>query len=239
MECFFELPFRIDSHDCGMDDLLKPSGCLRYLQETANIQCARAGFGYDDCLARGSAFVLSRVSLDILEPVHAYDEVIVRTCPAESRGVSFNRGTSMYKNGREVLRLNSVWALLRLRDRALVRVEDAGLTLPVMPLHETAAPLKFHIPRDAELRQIGSFTVRPSVCDRNRHMNNTRYADLFSDLLPPDSRLTGLSISYRSEAPLGETLTLFSGDAPDGVYLFRALKSDGSVCCEAKITINA
>ena len=241
MSYCFECAFTIDSHDCDFKGELKPSGYLRYLQETANRHVEHVGFGYDDCFERQTAFVLSRTALDVIKPLRAYERVVARTTPADSKGYSFNRFSVLYADGAPAARLASVWALVNLKDRSLIKVSDSGLTLPTEPLAETSSPLVFRLPRDAALIERGDFTAGYSVCDRNRHMNNTRYPDMFCDLLPPfdDETFAGLSIAYHSEAPMGERLRLFAGTAEEReqrICLFRALSaSDEKICCEAQL----
>ena len=241
----FETVFAVNSHDCDKNGVLKPSGYLKYMQEAANIHCERTGFGYDDCLSRGTAFLLSRVALDVYEPVRAYDEVVCRTCPAAGRGVSFNRFTAMYKNGRQVALLTSVWALIRLSDRGILRVSEADYTLPTGDMPETRAPLYLRIPKDTAFEECGDYPVRYSVCDRNRHFNNTRYPDMFCDLAGDLSgkMLTALSVSYLAEAPEGETLRVFRAPAPtpeglsgQALYFKAFRQSDGKLCCEAMMS---
>ena len=248
MNCYFEYTRRVDSHDCDSSDLLKPSGFFRYMQEGANLQCQRAGFGYDDNLARGTAFMLSRAALDVYTPLRPYEVISVRTCPANSSGLSFNRCTGIYKDGKCAAQLTSVWALVKLSDRSLVRVSESGLTLPTVEMPKTSAPLVLRIGRSAAFEKVGELHVTYSLCDRNRHMNNTRYPDVLCDF---SGDLTGktavaLSLSYLGEAPLGETLQVWraQGETPAGIdgatSLFRILReSDGRVCCEALITFKS
>ena len=67
-------------------------------------------------------------------------------------------------------------------------------------------------------------------------MNNTRYPDLFCDKLPLEGkRLRELSVSYRTEAPLGETLSLFAAEE-EGVWFLRCFRrSDGQLCAEGRL----
>ena len=245
--CCFELPFTVNSHECDFNGVMKPSGYLKYMQETANVQCERAGFGYDDCLERGSAFILSRVSLDVLIPLRAGAQTVCRTFPADSRGLSFNRSAVLLADDAPAAVLSSVWALVRLSDRSLIRVDESGLILPTCASLETSAPLKLRIPRDTPFTECGVFTVPYSYCDRNRHMNNTRFADMLCDFCPDLSgkTLRELSISYLAEAPLGETLDLFRAPAlqdrteTDALFFKATRRFDQKICCEALLSFAA
>lgn len=238
MKCRFEKSFEINSHDCDLNNVLRPSGYLKYLQECANLHVNHIGFGYDDCLSSGRAFVISRLSLTVEQPIFAYDRITASTSALESSGVSYNRASELTKGGKTAASLSTVWALIDIHDRHLIRVSESGLSIPVgAPLSHTA-PLKFRIPSSLTLENAGEFKVSYSVCDRNRHMNNTRYPDMYCDLIPDLSGkvLHELSICYYGEAPLGETLSLYMAEE-DGVYYFRAVRtSDGKCANEARMT---
>lgn len=234
----FRSDFQINSHHCDLNNHIRPSGLLQYLQETANLHIENAGKGYDILKKEGRAFILSRVAVSLKEPLYAYDRVTGATTPTESRGASFNRFTTLEKKGRTVAVLSSLWALVRTEDRSLVRVSEANLDLPVGDPLFLDAPLKFRIPSDLELEAIGTFKAHYSLCDRNRHMNNTTYPDCLCDLLPclEGKRIKDLSICYQSEMPLNEEAEVLFGKDADGVCYFRTLrKSDGKIGIEARM----
>ena len=51
-------------------------------------------------------------------------------------------------------------------------------------------------------------------------------------------RVISLGISYISEAPLGETLKIYSGIS-DGVYYVRTIRENGQINVEAEIMTEA
>ncbi|MBQ8911662.1 MAG: acyl-CoA thioesterase [Clostridia bacterium] len=187
----FQSNYQINSHDCDLNNHIRPSGLLRYLQETANLHIENAGTGYDVLKKEGRAFILSRVAVTLDEPLYAYDRVVGATTPTASKGASFNRFTTLLKGGRQVATLSSLWALVNVEDWSLVRVSEANLDLPTGNPLALSAPLKFRIPSDLSLEKAGTITASYSLCDRNRHMNNTTYPDALLNLLPD---LTGKRI---------------------------------------------
>lgn len=234
----FQSSYQINSHDCDLNNHIRPSGLLRYLQETANLHIENAGTGYDVLKREGRAFILSRVAVTLKEPLYAYDRVTGATSPAASKGASFNRFTTLEKNGRQVAQLSSIWALVNVEDKSLIRVSDAHLDLPTGMPTDVEAPLKFRIPKELELSFGGTITAHYSLCDRNRHMNNTTYPDALVNLLPDltGKRIAELSICYQNEMPLGETADVYLAKDPSDVYYFRTLRqSDGKIGVEARM----
>ena len=234
----FQSNYQINSHDCDLNNHIRPSGLLRYLQETANLHIENAGTGYDVLKKEGRAFILSRVAVTLDEPLYAYDRVVGATTPTASKGASFNRFTTLLKGGRQVATLSSLWALVNVEDWSLVRVSEANLDLPTGNPLALSAPLKFRIPSDLSLEKAGTITASYSLCDRNRHMNNTTYPDALLNLLPDltGKRIKELSICYQAEMPLGETADVYIGKDPLDVYYFRTLRqSDQRVGVEARM----
>ena len=118
--------------------------------------------------------------------------------------------------------------------RALVKVSDFDLPL------KTYEPLDLALTRismPSEMREVGKYTVSYGMLDRNRHMNNTRYPDIYATFLPMDGqRVAEITINYSNEAPEGDTLTVFRGEA-GGYYYFRTVRSDGKTNSEAEIRL--
>lgn len=236
---YFERTYDVNSHDCDYNNVLRPSGVLRYLQETANLHIEAVNYGYDFCKSMGKAFVLSRVAVDLTEPIYAYEKIVGRTWACACRGVSFNRCSCLLKEGRMAAKLSSVWALVDFEHKSLVRVADSGLVLPEGEPLSLCAPLKFRIPQTLSLEKVGTYKVGYSVCDRNMHMNNTRYPDMLCDFLPSleRKRLAELSLSYLKEGHIGKEMTIYAAkEEESGAWFFRTLLApDGQTGIEARI----
>lgn len=241
VDFYFENGYDVNSHDCDYNNILRPSGVLRYLQETANLQIEDAGFGYDFCKSMGKAFVLSRVAVELCEPIYAYEKIIGRTWACPCGGVSFNRCSCLMKDGRVVAKLSSVWALLDFESKTLVRVADSGLVLPRGEPLVLSAPLKFRIPKTLSLKEAGTVKAGYSVCDRNMHINNTRYPDIFCDFLPSleGKRMAQLSVSYLKEGHLGEEMKVYMAQEEEtGAWFFRTeIGQDRQTGVEARLLL--
>ena len=60
---------------------------------------------------------------------------------------------------------------------------------------------------------------------------------MYATFLPMDGkRIRSLSISYRAEAPMGETLRVLRA-YEDGVYYLRTVREDGKTNTEAEIVL--
>ncbi len=226
--------YSIDSHNCDLNGNARAAMLLRYMQDTANRQMRRFGPSNEELRERGLAFILSRINLRFYMPLHAYDEIEVSTWGCESRGVSFNRCYRICRGDKIAAEAVSVWGLLGIEDRRILRVSDIELGFGTDEPIELDLPGRVRIPRELELPVIGERPIVYSDLDANRHMNNTNYPDMLCDFVPgmEKKRVAALSISFVGEARLGEVLKIQMAESAGQSY-FRTIRADGSVNVEA------
>ena len=225
-----------DIHDADYNGVISTSALMKYIQNAAQTQLTLNGMSYEQLRDMKRAFILSRIKMEFTEPVRAYEHITAVTYPCDSRGYSFLRCYALEKDGRTVGRAVSMWALIDTETRALVKVNDFELGLETHEPH-TLALSRFTTPATA--RVVGTYTVNYGDTDQNRHMNNTRYPDMYSNFLPLDGkRIRTLSINYLNEAPMGATLRVERADGMDGyTYYFRTIREDGKVNTEAEVVL--
>ncbi len=226
-------------HDTNAARQVTPSGILTLMQETANLQFERAGKPLEELRDRdGLGFMLSRISFDLLAPIRAYETLTVSTFTCGGRGLSFFRGFEVCRGEELVARGMSVWALVRIADRSLVRFSEAAAMMEFgdeEPI-TTEMPLQFRVHRDQTFKTVGTRTITYADIDYNMHMNNTHYPNMLCDFLPDPAgtAVTGMSLSYLREAAFGDTLTVERAETEPGVFCFRTRKGD-TVCLEALV----
>ena len=225
-----------DIHDVDYNGVVRTSSLMKYIQSAAQTQLTLNGMSYDQLRDMKRAFILSRMKMEFTEPVRAYDDLTAVTYPCDSRGYSFLRCYALEKNGRTIGRAVSMWALIDTETRALVKVNDFELGLETHEPH-TLELTRFTTPANATV--VGTYTVNYGDTDQNRHMNNTRYPDMYSNYLPlAGKRIRTLSINYLNEAPMGERLRVERADGVDGyTYYFRTVREDGKVNTEAEVVL--
>lgn len=231
----FSTEFTVDIHDVDFNGVARYSSLMRYIQGAAQSQLTANGMSYEQLRERGVAFLLSRIRTEFTAPIRAYQRLRAITYPCDNDGQRFSF-LRCYRletlDGETIGRAVSVWALVNTETHALMRVTDFDLGLPTLaPLDLTLN--RFRMPSD--LRSVGTYPVLYDDLDQNRHMNNTRYADLYSAFLPMDGmRIDSLTVSYLSEAPMGEVLDVQMAQHDD-TYYFRTLRRDGKVNTEAEV----
>ena len=224
----------VNVHDVDYNGIARTSSVLRYLQSAAEAQLCENGMSYDELYGRKRAFIISRIKLELSKPLRSYTPITAVTFPCESRGFSFLRCYALEQDGETVARAVALWALIDTDTRGLVRVNDFELGLPTLP------PLGLELGRmklPSTLTEVGEYTVHYGEIDRNRHMNNTKYPDIYSTFLPLEGKMIrSISLNYLNEARLGERLRVLRAEVGGGYY-FRTLLEDGRVNSEAELEL--
>ena len=241
---YYSAHYRTKWHDTDGDGILRPSALLVYMQETANIQCREYGMDLNDLHhIEGKGFLLSRMMVKILAPLHAYEDIEVRTWCIDNKGYNFIRCFAVYRGDEQMALAVSHWALLDVTEKKMIRTTDFRRDFPYgeMP-DETLLPPRVRIPAATDMEIVGARTIVYSDLDFNRHMNNTRYPDMICDFLPSmeGRRVTSLSLSYLREAAFGDTLAVSRApmEGEGEGYLIRTTRPDGAVCLEALVELS-
>jgi len=227
---------KVDIHDVDYNGVARLSSLMRYIQTAAQDQLTENGMSYDELRDKyRKAFMLSRIKIEFSESVRAYDRITAITYPCESRAYSFLRCYSVERNGITIGRAVSIWALVDVETHSLVKVNNFELGLETEEPHSLSLT-RFMLP--SGIKEVGSYRVNYSDVDQNRHMNNTRYPDLYSNFLPLDKkRIKSISINYLKEAPAGATLRVFLAKGDNETYYFRTVLENGDVNSEAEIEL--
>lgn len=230
----FRIKTEINVHDLDYNGIAKASAILKYLQTAADSQLAEHGMSYDGLKGMGKAFILSKIRLEMDKPLREGEPIEAITFPCESRGYTFLRCYGLEQDGVTVARAVSLWALIDVSDRSLVKVNDFDLDLPLLPPLDMTIN-RFKLPSD--LIDVGGYGVHYGDVDRNMHMNNTKYPNMYANYLPlMGKRISSISINYLSEARIGEKMRILRAEE-NGRYYFRSVKADGTVNSEAEITL--
>ena len=233
----FTQHYTVKWHDTDVNRRVRPSQLLMYMQETANLQLRAYDMDLDRLRdERGLGFLLSRVSVCIYEQLYAHDEIDVQTWVCDGRGLSFNRCFRMMRGERVVAEAFTVWALMDIESKKLMRADQFAYPFTGEAPLELAMPIRFRVPVVNEMQTVGDRRIVYSDLDYNGHMNNTHYPDMLCDFTADmmKKEVVGFSLSYLQEAAFGKTLTVYRKDL-EGEQLFRTVDEQGNTCLEARV----
>lgn len=230
----------VSPHDLDYNNVASASAVLRFMQEAAYCHMYFYPPTLDDLRAENKAFVVSRLSMSIYAPLYACEEITVQTWACESKGASFPRCARILRGDEVVAELSSVWALIDLDKKTILRADAYQASYTCEEPIELDLPSRVRVPRDTELTLAGEYTVSYNDVDINKHINNTHYPDIICCFLPKldGRRVIKFAISYLREAPLGEQIKVYTSRESDGEIWVRTVNHDGSTNVEVQVVLD-
>lgn len=232
--------YQVNANDVDVNNVLSVSNMLRYMQDAANLSMEEDGPSYIELFRSGYSFILSRIRLSLYAPIYSHEHISVETWACESRGAQFNRCYRALRNGVVVAEAVSVWALCGVDDHKPHRISEFDLGYRMDEMLELDQPARFKIPDTVPLRLVGERTVEYADIDLNGHMNNTKYPDILCGYTGDmrGQRVVSMALSFVNEAPLHETLKIYSASG-DGVSYVRTVRENGQINAEAEIIMES
>ena len=208
---------------------LKPSMILFFAQEIAGKHCVELSVDYDTLEKKRLFWAVTRHKVQITRMPVRGETIRIETWPMPTTRVAYPRSMVAYDaQDNEPFRAISIWVLMDLDKRSMILPGKSGISVEgtlrgnelTVPGGLAAKPLDHHAER----------TVCFTDLDRNGHMNNTRYLDWISDLLPSmfhkERMVKEFTVCYLSEAMEGQNLTLNWDFPEDGSLLVDAHRKE-------------
>ncbi|MBS4784690.1 MAG: hypothetical protein KH009_01090 [Clostridiales bacterium] len=232
-------------YQCDLNGNMKLSYLLKIMERAAGDHLTHLGLPYERLYSEGIVFLLAKLGVRIHRCPTAADQLVVETSPQAVKGAQFHRQIRVFGvDGSPLAEIHSVWLMVDPVERKILRPDRFAHELPTIPEEEQMERFGADRIRLAgEIIARDSFTVRYSDLDVNRHLNNTVYGDICTDLLPFDElcrRGVGeFLINYRHEALIGETisLTLRQDRESDRYYILGEREEGG--CFEAMVRLGS
>lgn len=230
----FDETYRINTNDADMNGVVSVSAVMRIMQDTASLAMEADKPSYDELFDSGYSFILSRFFVRISEPLYPHDTVVSETWASDGAGASCERYYRIERDGITVAEAASMWAIVDINKKKLVRPSSLDLHYRTDAPLGIAPMLRFCMPQ-GEYAMLGTRRIAYEDIDRNMHMNNTHYPDMLCGFIPMEKRrVSEFAVNYRSEAPLGELITVTAAEA-DGEHFIRTMKEDGTVNVDCRI----
>ena len=223
-----------------------------HLLNAAGRHSHNRGWGIDQLNEAHYTWVLSRLSIELDEMPSQYEHVEVETW-VESVMKLFTERNFLIRNaddGRIYGYARSVWAMIDLATRHpanLLTLHDGDILRYVLTADEKPCPIAKH----GSFRFSGEGTERTiptyySDVDINGHINSIKYIEHVLDLFPREmfeaKRVRRFDIAYKTEAYMGDALTLRREDISDTENIVELRKNvacttspEGEVVVQARV----
>ena len=215
----WKIKSKIESYDVQPNGNVKISSLLKLFQKAAGDELLDTPFSFFNLASRNTAFVLTKMTVSIIEDIKIYDEIEVITHPRKIHGATFPRDFIVKKDDKICAVARSLWVLLDTEKRSILR-PSAISDLGEIPTSEDDLFEMNDVRRMVDVSSLLKTNVRKaeySQLDMNNHLNNTYYSDFIFDCITNNRETDAgiyLQINYKHEARLGDVLTIYYNE-PD------------------------
>ena len=222
----------VPCYQTGPDTRLKPAAFMDMAQEIAYWAAEALGFGYDSLHVHHTAWVLARMHIRFLRPVHWRDDVTLYTWHKGASGLLYLRDFLLRDTlGETAIAATTSWVVMNELTRRLVRPEDLRQLLQVEQTDHAIAEPAPKVAISMEMELVGEHIVTQAEIDINAHTNNARYVAWAIDSLPLDvsaSPVKELCISFIKETMQGDCVQLYRAHT-EGKWLVEG-RIEGKSC---------
>jgi len=234
--------YKIPPSEADLNGFWRAAAIFKEMAQAGDQHASLLGLGREVMLGRDILWVLARVNLEMRSYPSIYDEITVNTWYAPPGKLTYERYFEFTGSGGEGLGAAvSVWALMNLKSRSIVRPKNSGVIFPEACQKPPAAaiPGKINFPDysvTAETR-----TARYADIDPNRHVNNAKYVEWICDILHGEDfaerKITRVNINYINEVTPGQEVEIKTGGG-DGKFYFKGIiGGDDKPAFEAEVNI--
>jgi len=218
------------------NDVLSVSAFMDFAQQVAGEHADRYGFGHDDLIKDGVVWIVSRMRIAFLKPIKWKDRIELTTWHKGLEDRLFFRREYVAKDmltNQDVALSTSSWLLLDINKRTLVRTHELCTKEETIVKKDALeeACVRLRVPKGYYKEFVFSHIARRSDIDRNRHVNNARYAAWAIDALPDeqiDAQVKEFEINFNHELRLGERIDLFRYRESEKVFFVEGTSGDES-----------
>lgn len=210
-----------------------------YLLHAASSHAASRGFGYDDMSERHTAWVLSRLAIEMTSYPGMSESITLYTWVDEVGKLFTSRCFELVNGeGKTIGYARSIWAAIDVETRRPTLLDIEGLSVYITDRPCPIAKPGKILPAENDTEGI-SYRVTYSDLDVNGHLNSIKYMehllDLFDISMFRDQEISRFEIAYQSEGKYGMELSLHNKEVfPDNYNM--SICHDGKAICRAAVS---
>lgn len=236
-----ECRFGVRYHEVDQQGAVRLPVVMTWLQDAGIEHATELGVAVRDLRKLGLTWVLSRLTLELEQYPRGGQQVLVRTWPVTREGLFSIRDYQLLDSaGRQIGQATTSWAVLDLKSRRPVKINDHLPAYPLRPVRALADPFST-LPMLEQCSSALELPVLRADLDPNRHVNNTVYAGWALEAVPAEiadnCHVTRLEIGFRAEALYGDTIrsccALLPGDPPTLLHRIEHA-ADGRELCRLR-----
>ena len=206
--------FYVGYSDVDSQDKCRLSRILDLCQNVATIHSDGLGYGTRGMMDLGLAWLVTGMKIRILKYPVADREVECRTWSRGLKGMLAKRGYEIYDTEGNLLVLgDSSWALFDLKEQKLTRVTEEMQNAYSLIDKDVFEGEKQERIRDNDIVELEKeFEIGKRDIDTNHHLNNARYFDLISEVLPDNYEVRQFECAYKKQVKYKDKVKVSYGD---------------------------
>ncbi|MFR9503092.1 MAG: acyl-ACP thioesterase domain-containing protein [Rikenellaceae bacterium] len=234
---YLDYTFEVGSCDMDVWGTLKPTSILHICQEVAYMHSTKLGFGFERLQETNTAWVLSRIKVEIDHLPVWHDKITVRTWHKRQSGLFSLRDYIFYDELQQpIIKVTSSWLTINIATRRITRIDrifnsDDTFNISQYP-HDAIAIEAERIEMPQQKVAARDHLVAYSDLDVNNHVNNARYMEWACDNSPQqmdnNSHLSSFILNFNHEATYGELVTLSTAQLnPNSIHVEGSVSGKG------------
>lgn len=227
--------FKVQYQEIDAERKLRLHALQNHILSVAGLAADEGGFGIRYLYPKGLTWIITNMSLEMQSMPTAGDELTIETWVEQNQHMLSVRNYKIYKEGALIGRAKTVWAVLDLKERAIVNVFGEA------PFQGVEEPVSLEMARQPRMVPINAGLTHPHKIeygdvDYNNHCNSCKYTELMLNALKPAWLSQGFrfDIKYAKEIYLGDTLFTLVEETADGVR-YQQKDAEGTILCSARI----
>lgn len=238
MEKIGKYQFDIESYQLDFQGRIPIPMIGNYLLHAASAHADKRGFGYSEMTEKKTAWVLSRLAIEVNEYPVLAGEIVVNTWVDEVNRLFTSRCFELQRGGQTFGYARSIWAAIDLETRRPTLLDNSGIQAYISDyLCPIAKPGKI-IPVENKSEAV-PYIVRYSDLDINGHLNSIKYMEhllnMFDIEMFKEKTVGRFEIAYQSEGMYGMPLELHKLETAPGKF-DMAICHEGKAICRAAVT---
>ena len=191
----------------------KISNLMSNLSDLATTNAIHLGMWHND-LSEKYGFVLAKETIILKRPIKINELIKLSTRASGYKRIQFMRNYWVEDEiGEEIAAIYSLWTLIDLKKRRIIKPEKAGIILPEIVPYKYTINSYNEIFNDVELSYVMNRTVLYSDIDVKQHLNNSRYLEWAFDAIPveffKDIYFKEISVVFKKEMTPNTTAKIY------------------------------
>ena len=177
-----------------------------YFQDCSTFQTEDLEVGFSYLEPRGLTWVLSYWQIVIEEYPKLGEEIRIGTLPYDFKSFLGRRNFFLEKEGRKIIKADSLWTLLDLKAMRPVKIPRELLEVYGKEEKLEMEYLPRKIPVVGKEKEENPLKIEKHHLDCNGHVNNGQYIKIAGSFLPEKFMVKQLRAEYKKQAHLGDMI---------------------------------